>query len=464
MVRIRNFASFLIGGFLIGVCLANLAGFDWPTIGLFFILTLVFVTLSLIFRSAQLFLVVAFFCLGIIFGLSRCYFLDTKNFIFDNELTKSTEHLALVISDPDRRDASTRLTVKFYDSNKRALVVTDNFTDYAYGDKLSLVGKFVRPQNFLTDNGKVFDYQNYLATRGINQISYYPKIKIVSHQEGNLIKTKLLNLKNRFLDNLNLSLSEPSASLASGLILGDKRGLGREIESDFRRAGLTHIVVLSGYNITVVAENVLRFFIWLALPFPWLFALISIFLFVAMTAGEAAIIRAALMGSIALLARHYGRNYEAGISLIFVSFLMVFWNPRLLVFDLGFQLSFLATLGLIYLSPLVSSFVDYCFSGKIWGKLKNSLIFCSLKDIICTTTGAQMAVFPWLLYRVGEFSLIGFLSNLFVLPFIPLAMFFSFLTGLLGFLSYQLSLLFGYPAYFLLTYIIKSAYLFARLL
>jgi hypothetical protein len=86
-----------------------------------------------------------------------------------------------------------------------------------------------------------------------------------------------------------------------------------------------------------------------------------------------------------------------------------------------------------------------------------------LKELICTTTGAQLAVYPWLLYKMGNASFIGFIANIFVLPPIPIAMFLSFLTGITGFISNFISLLISYPTYFLLAYVLKMAHIFASL-
>ncbi|MCX6712140.1 MAG: ComEC/Rec2 family competence protein [Candidatus Vogelbacteria bacterium] len=213
-----------------------------------------------------------------------------------------------------------------------------------------------------------------------------------------------------------------------------------------------------------------------------------------MTGGEAAAVRSAVMGAIALIARRYGRQYDAGVALVVAGFLMILWNPRLLVFDFGFQLSFLATLGMIYLSPFVEKAIELVRSRfsrsqmrlrtsddpnqllrrTTSGSLEVALLKSSptshksfsegLKELISTTTGAQLAVYPWLLYKSGNASLVGFISNIFILPVVPITMFASFITGIVGFISYYLSLLFSYPTFFLLKYILLGAHFFANLL
>ncbi|MFA6476238.1 MAG: ComEC/Rec2 family competence protein [Candidatus Paceibacterota bacterium] len=503
MANLRKILALLVFGFIGGITFSSFINWALPWVGLFLLLALTFLILFFLFARQKFFLALAIIFVGVILGLIRFNFDQKIETALPDCSSSARPCLAVIVADPDRRDASTRLVIELlrnatssepevvFRKSSRVLAIVDNFTNYSYGDKVELVGKIERPQNFLTDQNTVFDYQNYLLVRGIEQTVYQPKLKIISRSNGSAVKTSLYSLKNNFLANLRRALPEPSASLAGGLILGDKGGLGKKTEDEFRKAGVSHIIVLSGYNITIVAESVLYFFAWLTPAFSWLLSIGSIFLFVLMTGGEAAAVRSAVMGAIALIARRYGRTYDAGVALIVAGFLMVLWNPRLLAFDLGFQLSFLATLGLIYLSPVVEFFINKITGlvrSRISGSLEKRLLtspapepvrnatssepevvfrtgfWSGLKELICTTTGAQLAVYPWLLYKMGNASLIGFIANIFILPPIPIAMFLSFLTGITGFLSNFLSLLISYPTYFFLAYILKMAHIFASLL
>lgn len=457
MVRLRKIFILLIFGFLCGVAWASFSNSVISWIGFFLVLSVVFCLLATLHKGSLFFLTSSFLFFGLCLGLIRFNISDNLvNQGLPDCSPSSNPCSGLIIANPDQRDSSTRLIVRLDDYDTKVLVFVDNFIDYSYGDRVALTGKFKKPENFLTDQGEVFDYKNYLRVRGIRLISYQPNITLISSGNGLLIKSTLFSLRNNFLAKLRESLPEPKASLAGGLVLRDKSGLGEEVEDNFRLAGVSHIVVLSGYNITIIAETVLKFFVWLQLPWSWLFGVISIIIFVVMVGGEASVVRAACMGIIALIARQYGRTYIAGSALFFAGFLMVLWNPFLLVFDLGFQLSFLATLGLIYLSPIF----DLVF-GKI---MKNQASWFGLREIIGTTLGAQLAVYPWLLFKFGEVSWVGFISNIFILPIIPLAMFASFMTGLLGFISSPLGWFVGLPTYFLLSYVINMAKFFAHLL
>lgn len=451
----RKILILIIFGFLFGVAWASFTSSIISWVGLFLILGLTFCLLAIGRERGYFFLAFGIFFFGLCLGLIR---FNVSNNLLNQPLAScSTLNpcTGLIVANPDQRDTATRLILRLDNYDTKALIFADNFSNYSYGDQISLVTDVVRPSNFLTDQGEVFDYQNYLRARGINQVAYRPQLTLISRNNGSRLKSFLFSLRNNFLAKLRESLPEPKASLAGGLVLGDKSGLGREVEDNFRLAGVSHIVVLSGYNITIIAETVLKFFVWLHLPWAWLFGIMAVILFVVMVGGEASVVRAGCMGIIALFARQYGRTYDAGVALLFAGFLMVLWNPFLLVFDLGFQLSFLATLGLVYLVPL--------FDKRLSKEAKNSSWF-GLREIIITTLSAQLAVYPWLLFKLGEVSWIGFIANIFILPIIPVAMLASFLTGLLGFLSFNLSWLVGLPTYFLLAYIIKMASFFAHLL
>jgi len=521
MTKIRQILTLVIGGFLVGILLASFVDFGWSIIGLFLILALAFGGLFLKEKS-RIFAVVAIICFGLVLGLARFSFVrdSAENKKIITSCSQSQKVMkeepvgcrGLVITDPDRREKTTRLVIeevvrdpislreKRSLTTSKILVITDNFTDYFYGDQIEIIGKIERPQNFLTEppspnasarQSKVFDYQNYLKVRGIEYVAYYPKIKIFAHNQGSMIKAGLFDFKNNFLANLRQVLPEPSATLGGGLILGDKGGLGQKTENEFRRAGISHIIVLSGYNITVAAKGAMIIFSFILGAWSWLAGIVAIILFVLMAGGEAAAVRSAFMVGLVLLAQRFGHKFNAGVALLTAGFLMVLWNPRLLVFDLGFQLSFLATLGMVYISPLVAKllssankFLRSRFSRSEMGLRGNlehesqllrkttsgslEVAFLkswpgALKELVATTTGAQLAVYPWLLLQTGNATLIGFISNIFILPAVPLAMLGSFITGLLGFISYYLSLLISYPTYFLLAYILKLAHWFSLL-
>ncbi|MDD2753386.1 MAG: ComEC/Rec2 family competence protein [Candidatus Portnoybacteria bacterium] len=335
------------------------------------------------------------------------------------------------------------------------LVVAKKYPAYQYGDKLEITGKLKTPS--VSDD---FDYKSYLAKEDIYSIAYFPEMKLLAQGRGNWLMTRLLFVKNKFSDSIGRVLTEPQAAFLAGLILGEKRGLPQDIMDAFSRTGTTHIIALSGFNITIIAValmNLFNFFMVRRQISFWL-SVGAIILFVLMTGAAASVVRAAVMGILVLLAQQVGRLYQIRNALVLAGAIMVYLNPRVLVWDLGFQLSFAATLGLIYTSPILQNW----FIGEKEREDGNKKIL-GLKEILIATLAAQIAVLPLLIINFGQLSLIAPLANILVLPFIPATMFFGFLSALVGLAILPLGKVLGWLAWLFLTYEIRIIELLAKL-
>jgi len=271
---------------------------------------------------------------------------------------------------------------------------------------------------------------------------FLPKIITKESGDGSGIKRFLFSVKHKFLDNLSRVLPEPHRSFLAGVTIGERTSLPDEIEEDFRNIGVIHLVVLSGYNISIVSENTIKILSYLpvAKTIRALIATAGVILFAIMTGGSATVVRAAIMGVLILWARETGKIYQALSALIFAAFLMALVNPKIIRFDASFQLSFLATAGLIFVSPRIEKY--FSWFPNFW-KLRENLI---------STLSTQIFVLPLLIYLGGNFSWRTIPANLLILSAMPVTMFFGFLTGLAGFASHYLSWVLAWPAYWLLAY------------
>ena len=362
------------------------------------------------------------------------------------ETTTSLE--GVVVGEPDIRETTQRVPVQIHIQKEQTtmLAVLPLYPRIARGDRIIVTGKVVSPEPFETDTGRTFRYDRFLAKDGI--------FALVEHGQAEHIETNirleawgmrlLSSGKRRFQEALAQALPEPGASLASGLLTGGKQGLGSDLLDAFIIAGLVHIVVLSGYNVMIVSEAVLRAFHFLPKHLAALLAGLTIVLFVLMAGAGSASIRAGCMALLALIARATGRTYAVIRALLFVAVLMLLINPLLLAYDPGFQLSFLATLGLILLHPILESGLHF-------------IRFTVLKEVLSSTLAAQIAVLPFLLYQTGVLSLVAVPANILVLPFVPLAMFLAAAAGILSLLVPTLAPLFGLPAHVVLSYIMGVA-------
>ncbi len=447
----------LVLGFVLGVFFASFIDISIYLYLFVFLLSFGLIVLGIFLEKekARIYILGALFIFALSLGVLR--FDISKSNLNSNLLPSGSSFFEGVISEePDYRENTTLLTVslsKFgeVESKEKILVFTDVGVSYKYGEKVSLFGALEKPENFETDTGRIFDYKNYLKKEGINYILSRPHIEIEEEREGNKIKQALFDTKNVFVEKYEKVINEPESSLLGGLLLGLKQGLGKEWSDILRNAGIIHIVVLSGYNITIVAQFLMKLFGFLQLRYRLSLGIISIIAFAVMTGGSATVVRASLMALIVLLAEFIRRKYDVTRALILAGVLMVFQNPQILVFDLSFQLSFLATVGLIYVSPIIEKYLRI---------IPEKLGF---REIITATIATQIFVLPFLLYSIGTFSSVSLIVNILVLPIIPFAMLFGFLAGIFGFIFAPISILFGFITYWLLNYALSTAKFFGEL-
>lgn len=247
-------------------------------------------------------------------------------------------------------------------------------------------------------------------------------------------------------------LPEPASSLAIGILTGSRSSLSQDIKDDFKRTGLSHIVAVSGYNISVIvlAVSTLLGYVALSRTVSFWISVVLLILFTVLTGATASVVRAAFMGVLVIVAQKESRLYSARTAIAFAGAAMLFQNPFLLRYDVGFLLSFLATGGLLILFPLLEE------RTHTWPKLMG------LKDIILQSLSAQLFVLPVLIIALGSISLIFLLANAAVLIVIPPTMLFAFLGGVVGLVGTALGRVVAFPAYALLRYELGSTYLLAR--
>ena len=339
--------------------------------------------------------------------------------------------------------------------NERTLIYTNAFPKYKFGDKFLITGVLKTPQNFVED----FDYVAFLKKQNIRNVMSFPKInkdeslrlEFFEKLKVGLYK-KIFGLKNKFELTINKSISEPSASFINGILLGSRQNITEEMKEAFNKTGTTHILAISGYNIMIISWAVLMglvYFFKRRTAF-WL-SVVIIILFTILTGASASVVRASIMGLLLLSANGYGRLYDAKNSIILTGAAMVYINPFALVFDIGFQLSFLAVMGLLYVYPFLNNkFHKIPELGK-------------LKELTLMIISAQLAVAPLLLYYFNRFSLLSLPANILILPFVPFVMLIGFISGLSGMIFLPLGKIIGFAAWAITTYQIKIIEFFASI-
>ncbi len=442
------------GAFLAGIFLGDL-GFDGEFGKFIFVAGVI---LAGIFRFLNLDRkVLLVILIGIIFGMLRLNFAlmmgetDVSNYEGNVVVSGCVGEQVDVRNDKVKYTLAAseiRKNGEIFEVSGNVLVTGERYPVYEYGDCLVVSGKLEKP-------GKIenFDYRKYLRRYGIGAVIYRAKIQKI-RVNGDLYSgffEGIFSLKNKFEEKLSRIYAEPYAGFMSGLILGSRRGISEELTLQFNATGLSHIVAISGYNITMLIVVVSGLFGFLGRKKKVLVSVLIIFIFVILVGAGASVVRAAIMGVVGLMALWFGRTYFVNISLFAAAFFMNLANPFILINDVGFQLSFLATCGLVFVSPLIKGF--FVRVPEIFG----------MRESLTMTIAAQVLALPIILFNFGRLSLISPLANILVLPFLPLAMIFGFFGVLFGYVWNFLGLVVGFLGYLILALIIFLVQFFAAM-
>jgi ComEC/Rec2-related protein len=328
----------------------------------------------------------------------------------------------VVYDEPDIRQKTTQYYVKILSDELRGteldgldvLLRLSNFPRIGIGDHLQICGTVNEPENF--DD---FDYKKFLMNKKVYGIVDVKSFEILNRRSISL-RSILYDFKQKLVKRLEKAMVEPEISLLVGILFGEERYFNEEFEGLLRNSGTTHIVAASGYNVTILILAVERVFRFLKGKTRTILSLVVIWLFCLLSGISASIVRATIMGSLVLFGRLLGRYQSIHRSFIIGIWLFVFFSPTIM-FDVGFQLSILATAGLVYLSPSIEN----------WFERKGKKIGESFREYTLTTMSCTLSTLPVSVITFGTFSSIGILANTLILPVLESTM----LWGSLGLLS-----------------------------
>lgn len=440
-----------IFGFIGGILLRSLIAFDpffiyLPTLG-----ALVF----FIFRRARALRYAALFAVFLFLGVLRFdASADRAEGSGDSLHIRSYAGSRIIFEgvvrdDPDLKNRSIHYTLHKLrvitddwerDVFGRALVIVRPYPRFSFGDRLRISCDVIDPATL----GDV-SYIGYLAKKGIYALCRYPKsVEVIGNGEGGVIRTHLMFIKNNFSVQAQKVLPSPHAGLLAGLLIGDTSRVPSYLNDALVKTGTIHIVAISGYNISIII--VLLFYIapylYIGRRLAWALVVPALIGFIIITGAESSVVRAGIMAMITAFSTESGRLGDVKRILALTAFVMLAHNPYLLVFDAGFQLSFAATLGIVYLSPRISSF------------LKPRLRFRFLTESIAATGSANLAVSPLLLLHFGRVSLISPVVNVLIIWIIPLAMSLGFAAVLISYIVFPLGEFVGWFEWVALEYVI----------
>lgn len=469
------FAIFFLSGIVLG-WLLSLPLWGWGGFALlFFLLALLarfFHPSSLRASSGQVFSLPPFafvLLLALTLGAARYQLsipkFDAFHIAFYNDRNYELLVTGYVTESPDYRDTYTNLRIQVQkvdtgegDLEASGLILARVPVNqvFTYGQTVRLRGKLETPPE-----NEDFSYRDYLAARGVH--SYMPDAvaTVLPKQSGNPLLRALFAFKERSLNLLYRLFPDPEASLLAGILLGVDTGLTKELQQAFKNTGTAHIIAISGFNINIIAGIFVTYFSrFLGKRKGAALAVSAIAVYTVLVGGDAAVVRAAIMGTLALLARQLGRRQVTLNTLLAVALIMCLWNP-LYVWDVGFQLSFFATLGLILYAQPFSEFANKIITRYLpdsHGERAAQLF----SEFVLLTLAAQLTTLPIMAYHFQRISLVSFIANPFILPAQPAVMILGGLAVLLSHLWFTAGQLMAWITLPFVVYTIRIVELFDR--
>ncbi|MCX7746738.1 MAG: DNA internalization-related competence protein ComEC/Rec2 [Clostridia bacterium] len=361
----------------------------------------------------------------------------------------------IIDSEPDIRDAKIMYVVKTQtiespelkkDVKGKILLTTlrnkDTYT-FQYGNGITIKGILNLPSGKRNPGG--FDYRRYLSQSGISATVFGNRedIEIQSDFNGNFFVKAGFTLRNKIVHVINQSLPREQAGLLNGMLIGYRGGLDKEMQESFSNAGLSHLMAVSGMNVAFIVIPLVFLFRKLTLKQRTANSIIILvlILFVFITGFSPSVVRAVIMGIIILLGQIIRREPDIYTSIAFAAVLILVYNPGSL-FDIGFQLSFIATLSLVMFYSQIKKFITAKFIPDF------------IKDVLAATLAATVGTLPITAFYFNKISVISVVSNLLAVPLVQIITILGFAMAITGQVSGWLAEMIGYINSTLLSFIL----------
>jgi len=449
-MHISNKVLLSVASFILGIIISSFFNVNIFIIYIFFLLAVI----AAIFLNKKIiiFIFILFFLLAVYrFNLSKPDFTSVYNLKDSKVLVTGfvdglPEHKInkqnIILSNIEIKPLDKLVASKNY--KDKILVITELYPEYKINNYLEIKCDLKTPEKF-----ENFDYGAYLANKKIYKICYYPEIEILSHKSrkatfgGHGIWDFFINLKLKQINIIQNNLSPPHSALLSAIILGEKSEIDNHTRELFSQAGVSHIIAISGMHIGIISLLIFWSLIYIGVGRQKSFKFIILFLifYLLLIGFMASAVRAVIMGLILMYGYKEGRLSSSARALIFAAGFLLLLNPRLLRWDVGFQLSFLATLGIIYFYTVFDKWLK-----KIPEKIR---------AILAVTLSAQILTLPLVFYYFNIVSFISLITNILILPILPVLMVLGLLFISLGFIWSKIAVVLGILIWGILEVIIK---------
>ncbi len=458
MMDAPNIFLWIMLSFVLGTAMGLFINWPQLTIAVF----LMAAGLFIFKKEKAIFLFFVFMVLGAIRANYMLYSLKQSELLFFNDKNMEVVFSGKIDKEPEEKTLNQKLVVEikeiiehglkespqapFFKTTGKVLVLADKKTEYMAGEKIIVKGKPESPKNF-----DEFDYKNYLEKQGILSVIKNPE-KIEKTADAPIYFRAVFKIKEKLRKIINEGLVFPKSALLGAIVLGDKKEMPDYLKESFNKSGTRHITAISGMHIAILMNVLMAIFIGLGIKrkISGLTVMLFILFYLFLIGFPASAIRASIMGAGIILAQIFSRMPDSIRFLLFAAAAILLINP-FLFFDAGFQLSFLAALGINYLSPF--------FNKKLKKIPKNF----GIRSVLSMTFSAQIFTLPVLFYHFGYLSLLSPVANVLIVPTMPLVLAMGILGIIAGLIFLPLGFLVFIPLSFILGYVIFISDLIAAI-
>jgi competence protein ComEC len=405
----------------------------------------------------------ASFCLGGLNYQLRLPKIDAFHIAWYNDREYDLLVTGTLSEPPDYRDTYTNLHLKVeavdtgsgdFPVEGEVLVRVFPNETYVFGERIRIRGKLVTPPE-----NEEFSYREYLARQSVHSYMSRTEVTHLPGNAGNPVKKTIYALRDKALESIYQIFPDPEASLLAGILLGVDTGLPKDLQQAFKDTGTAHIIAISGFNIAIIAGLFFTLFSRILGQLRGsIVAILGIAVYTFLVGADAAVVRAAIMGGIALTIRLLGRRNDGLNALMLSAVIMAVFNPHI-PWDVGFQLSFFATLGLIlYAEPFQNWAVNIITRYTSPGTAQK--IATPVSEYFLLTLAAQLTTLPIMAYHLKRVSLVSLIANPFILPVQPAVMIVGGIAVILSLIWLPLGAVAAFGAWPFVAYTIRLVELF----
>ncbi len=359
---------------------------------------------------------------------------NIKEYVNVNYLDQNVELEGYVYTEPTYKHEYARV-VFLVEGEENFLLQgnTSRFPRLNVGQVCTIKGQLVEPENF-----EDFNYKDYLRTRRIYYLVRYPELECSEERRGFYLKNVLMDFKGYVRGVVESKLPEPQASLFLGVLFGERRVFEDSFEDALRVASITHIIVASGYNVSIIYLGINKVFFFVPKRGRTLISIFLIWIYCALVGFTPSIIRASLMLSLTLIAVYYGTVSNVNIVFFTSAFFFIFLDPRI-VNDFGFLLSISATGGLIYITPILDFWLERLLTAIVPVQSLKENLYKFLQNYFIPSLACTIITMPLIAFTFQQISIIGVVTNVMILPVLEYTLILGFFTLFFNYLFPMLS-------------------------